>query len=216
MSVLNNGILGGFAGKTGGVIGSTWKGKQVMRSLPAIKKNRKPSPAQADQREKFTRIVTLLAGLSQLFRTTFKRYSNSVSGLNAAVAHNIRLAIAGDTSPFSIDITQLQFSSGNSSMPNVGSVLAAAEANQQITFIWTKNPGVGRALNSDKLTVVVFCEAEKQFIYYQDIATRGDEMATVDVSVFPNQSVHCWLLLVSENQTGVSSTAYIGQVTLTN
>jgi hypothetical protein len=34
MGTFNKGILGGFSGKTGTVIGSNWKGRTVMRSLP--------------------------------------------------------------------------------------------------------------------------------------------------------------------------------------
>ncbi len=214
MSVFNNGILGGFAGKTGGVIGSTWKGKSTMRALPKIKKSRKFSPGQEDQQEKFKLMVNLLSGLSKLFAITFKRHSKSVSGFNAAVAYNIRQAVSGDASPFGIDTTRLQFSGGNSAMPTVNNLVATAEANQQIGFTWIKNPGVGRALNSDKVIVVVYSEADNQFTYYQDTATRGDEMATVDVAVFANQEVHCWLLLVSEDQTASSSTAYAGKVSL--
>jgi len=34
MGTYNKGILGAFYGKVGTVVGSTWRGKDVMRSLP--------------------------------------------------------------------------------------------------------------------------------------------------------------------------------------
>jgi len=38
MSILSQGILGGFSGKTGPVIGSFWRDKPVMRTKPVYKK----------------------------------------------------------------------------------------------------------------------------------------------------------------------------------
>ncbi|HJV78940.1 MAG TPA: hypothetical protein VJ602_11205 [Paludibacter sp.] len=34
MAIFSKGILGGFSGKVGNVIGSTWRGKDVLRNLP--------------------------------------------------------------------------------------------------------------------------------------------------------------------------------------
>ena len=34
MGTYNKGILGAFSGKVGPVVGATWRGKDVMRSLP--------------------------------------------------------------------------------------------------------------------------------------------------------------------------------------
>ena len=34
MGTYNKGILGAFSGKVGPVVGATWRGKEVMRSLP--------------------------------------------------------------------------------------------------------------------------------------------------------------------------------------
>ena len=34
MATFEKGILGGFSGKVGNVVGSRWRGKNIMRSLP--------------------------------------------------------------------------------------------------------------------------------------------------------------------------------------
>ena len=49
MGKLQNGILDGFSGKVGTVVGSTWKGIPVMRARPRLKKNRSFSQAQQEQ-----------------------------------------------------------------------------------------------------------------------------------------------------------------------
>src|ERR1700741_3098626 len=61
MATFNKGILGGFSGKTGSVIGSNWKGRTVMRSLPG-KRSKAPTQVQLDQQEKFKLVVGFLSG----------------------------------------------------------------------------------------------------------------------------------------------------------
>lgn len=39
MGTIKKGILGGFSGKVGTVVGSSWKGIAYMRSLPQNMKN---------------------------------------------------------------------------------------------------------------------------------------------------------------------------------
>ena len=52
MGKINQGILGGFSGKVGNVIGGTWKGIDYMRVKPAHVTNPK-TEGQVDQRSKF-------------------------------------------------------------------------------------------------------------------------------------------------------------------
>ena len=48
MAIFSKGILGGFSGKVGNVIGSSWRGKDVLRSLPT-KRNWVATQSQLDQ-----------------------------------------------------------------------------------------------------------------------------------------------------------------------
>ncbi|MDD3723512.1 MAG: DUF6266 family protein, partial [Lutibacter sp.] len=52
MGTIKKGILGGFSGKVGSVVGSTWNGISYMRSLPASVKNPR-TEKQMSQRSKF-------------------------------------------------------------------------------------------------------------------------------------------------------------------
>lgn len=52
MGTFKKGILGGFSGTVGTVVGSTWRGMDVMRSRPK-KSGSAPTPEQLLQREKF-------------------------------------------------------------------------------------------------------------------------------------------------------------------
>jgi len=52
MGTIKKGILGGFSGKVGTVVGSSWKGISYMRSLPLKVRNPR-TLRQLDQRSKF-------------------------------------------------------------------------------------------------------------------------------------------------------------------
>jgi hypothetical protein len=63
MGKIKQGILGGFKGKVGTVIGASWNGIAYMRGLPQSVKNPK-TPAQQAQREFFREVQDLVGQLS--------------------------------------------------------------------------------------------------------------------------------------------------------
>ena len=52
MGTIRKGILGGFSGTVGTVVGANWRGMDVIRSRPKSSGSN-PTPAQLMQREKF-------------------------------------------------------------------------------------------------------------------------------------------------------------------
>ena len=87
MARINQGILGGFSGKAGTVIGSSWKGRSVIRGLSQLKKTSKSSQDQLDQREKFKLMVEFLNGLAELFAITYRKQAKNISGYNACLLY---------------------------------------------------------------------------------------------------------------------------------
>jgi len=64
MAHIRKGILGGFSGKVGTVIGSSWKQTMYMRSLPKSVKNPR-TLAQRTQRAKFALAVALVRPVTE-------------------------------------------------------------------------------------------------------------------------------------------------------
>lgn len=67
MATLNKGILGGFSGKVGTVVGANWRGLDIIRSRPKISK-RNPTEKQLEQQMKFKLAISFLQPLSQSSR----------------------------------------------------------------------------------------------------------------------------------------------------
>lgn len=82
MGKIKQGILGGFANKVGTVIGSSWKGIAVMRSMPLSVANPKTA-AQVAVRGKFSQVVNIAQReLAEVVQKNFNRQAKQMSGYN--------------------------------------------------------------------------------------------------------------------------------------
>lgn len=134
MSILSQGILGGFSGKKGPVIGSSWRGKPVMRSKPVFKKNRTFTDSQLNQQEKFKLINAFLRSIDYLLNLSYKKGKDGRTGFQEAFSENIKNAIAGELSPFSIDYEKVKLAHG--SIPLLSEITCTAEPSNMVRFSW--------------------------------------------------------------------------------
>jgi hypothetical protein len=95
MGIIKRGILGGFSGRIGNVVGSSWKGLAVVKSLPLSVANPRTT-AQTTQRSKFSNTVafgSLL--LTNVIKPLWDRAAVYMSGFNAFVQANVGLMPSG-------------------------------------------------------------------------------------------------------------------------
>lgn len=90
MAIIKRGILGGFSNKIGNVVGTSWKGISVMRSLPQSVHNPRTA-SQTRQRRKF---ATVSAVGSSILDIIIKPYWDSgairMSGYNKFVSETLK------------------------------------------------------------------------------------------------------------------------------
>ncbi|MES2003022.1 MAG: DUF6266 family protein [Bacteroidota bacterium] len=211
MATYNKGILGGFSGKTGSVVGTSWKGRAVMRSLPS-KRSKTVTQAQLDQQEKFKLAISFLSGMADLLSISFGSLAGSISGYNAAVSYNIQKAVLGSVSPFSIDFSLTQVSLGV--LPGASNPAALAVAGNQVRFNWADNSGTGKALATDIAVLVAFCPETQRSVYTTAGALRSGLTQTLDTSVYAGKTVETWLAFMSADGKKCSDSVYTGQLTL--
>ncbi|MBR4157180.1 MAG: hypothetical protein IKU01_10870 [Bacteroidales bacterium] len=114
MGNIKQGILGGFSGKVGTVIGSSWKGITYMRAIaPNVKDAR--TAKQLAQREKFVLTLGFLRSLQSFVRVGFKMYATRQTAFNAAMSYTLKNCIKGMSPNFSIDYAKVMVSRGQSS-----------------------------------------------------------------------------------------------------
>jgi len=89
MAVLHKYVMGTFTNKVGGVVGSSWKGIPVIRSMPASVANPQ-SAAQMTQRMRFSLMVYFASLiLTGWIRPLWNRGAKRMSGFNAFVRANM-------------------------------------------------------------------------------------------------------------------------------
>jgi len=112
MGQIKKGILGGFSGTVGTVVGANWKGISYMRSRPQKIKNPR-TKAQTEQRAKLKFAIDYLKPLHEAIQIGWK---NAVVGkqspFNAAVSHMMKNAITGTYPNYEIDHSKLLISKG--------------------------------------------------------------------------------------------------------
>lgn len=212
MSILSQGILGGFSGKTGPVIGSSWRGKPVMRSKPVYKKNRTFSTKQLDQQEKFKLMRSFLGSIDYLLNLSFKRGKNG-SGFQEAFSENIKNAIMGEVAPFSVDYEKVKLSHGN--IPVLSLIGCVAETGNMAKFSWNLQLDQGRkASEADRAIGILYCPEDNLFLTSEFNTRRSDLELLVDAAMFTGKEVHSWFFFLSDNETQVSESRYTGTITV--
>ena len=78
---IKQGILGGFSGKVGTVVGSTWKSVHYMRAL-AVSFSDPRTEKQKNQRSKFTAAVNFTKAMTPFLRFGYKEFSGQQSAFN--------------------------------------------------------------------------------------------------------------------------------------
>jgi hypothetical protein len=209
MGTIKQGILGGFSGKVGTVIGSSWRGIQVMRGLSTGRKG-SPTDAQLQQQAKFAVMIKFLQPLTALLNQTYDRFAVGMSGFNKAFSYNVLNAITGVYPAFAINYPMVLLGRGD--LPNAIAPAAASAAAGKLTFSWTDNSGTGKALATDKVVVAAFCEVLDHWIYDYSGSGRSTGTYVLDVSAFSGKAVQTWLGFISANGKFVANTLFTGAV----
>ena len=210
MGTLSKGILGGFSGTVGPVVGGTWKGIPYMRSKSS-KRSGKFSLQQLEQQIRFSITVHFLQTLTPLVEIGFKNFANGMTAFNSAFSYNVKNAIKGISPDFEVDYAKVLLTRGD--LPNATAPAATTTGNK-VFFTWTDNSGVGEALATDKSILVVYCKALDAGVYTYTGPQRSAASGQLDVSGFANQTVETWIGFISENSSEVSNTIYTGKLVI--
>ncbi|WP_019038498.1 DUF6266 family protein [Psychroflexus tropicus] len=211
MGKISQGVLGGFSGKVGNIVGGTWKGIDYMRIKPANVSNPRTA-GQVDQRSKFTITLRFLQTMTDFLRVGFKLYANKMTQFNAAMSYNLNNAITGTYPNFSVDYANALVSRGGLTEALNGAVSSSGGL---VEFTWDDNSGSGSAQATDKALLVVYNATKDQAIYDTAGAARS---ATSQNLAMPNDfigdDVEAFIGFISDDGKEVSDSIYIGSVTV--
>ncbi|WP_129593634.1 DUF6266 family protein [Seramator thermalis] len=211
MGTIKQGILGGFSGKVGTVVGASWKGISYMRSLPQKVKNPR-TDGQMSQRTKFALTLGVLKPMTALLRTGWKLFANKQTPFNAAMSYTLANAITGAYPDYEIDPAKVLVSRG--ALTTAANASVKSE-NGNIIFSWDDNSGVNSAKQTDKALIAVLNPAKGEAITDTAGAERSEGTQTLALPAdWADDELHTYLGFISEDGKEIASSVYLGVVSL--
>jgi hypothetical protein len=212
MGKINQGILGGFSGKVGNVIGGNWKGIDYMRVKPASVANPQ-TEGQVDQRSKFSTVLRFLQPMKDFVKIGFKGYANKMTQFNSAMSYNLKNSITGSYPNFTIDYANALISRG--SLAGVLNGAANSASAGSVSFTWDDNSSDGNAQATDKSMLLVYNADKDEAIFVTEGAVRnaGSQAITVPDS-YSGDQVACFIAFISEDSISVANSKFVGLVTV--
>lgn len=175
MGIIKQGILGGFSGKVGSVVGTSWKGRAVMKAMPLSVANPRTT-GQVNQRTKFSQCVALakelLGGAIALLDNPF---AGNISGYNRFVKRNV-VAFDNDGSFLKNQLTISQGSLGGVLASNDGT-LALDRESALIEFMSVDSP---YNLDTDTVVVVAYSLTNDEVL---QVGTAGTTRVESEINV---------------------------------
>ena len=208
MAIVKNGILGGFSGKAGTVVGYHSKGKDLMRGIPR-KRTSGPTPKELANREKFAYVQAWLQPLLEFLRIGFQDYAPDFQGFVAAKSYNSKNAVIGSSPYFQINPALALVSFGE--MSQATSATAVAESPNTINFNWSgKN-----FIYDDRAMLMAYDITGEKAIFNtaSERADGGHARLKLDEN-FSGKQVDVYLAFVSEDRKRRSNSQYLGLLTV--
>ncbi len=212
MGQIFKGILGGFSGKVGTVVGANWRGMDIIRSMPK-KSDRTPTQSQLEQRMKFALVTPFLAQVRPIIAAFFGQRQAEKSRRNLATSYHLQEAISGVYPDFAIDYVKVILTKGE--LLNAENPLATPQAGAQIEFTWDDNSGQGMATATDGLLLAVYNETRNLWAMQEDAALRSVGTYTQSLpAAWTGETVHVYFTFVSSDARKCANSVYLGALLL--
>jgi Family of unknown function (DUF6266) len=207
MGKLNEGILGGFSGIVGPVVGARWRNVNVIRSRPP-RKRRRSSEDQKKQMAKMALMSPFVRPLRNLLNSTYHQENIQKSCFNKALSYNMRNAISGDYPAFAIDYARVVMGVGD--LLNVEHPQISSDETGKLTFSWRDNSNEGSARTTDQFFAAVYCEELKRWVTVKNGNPRNAGSYKLDVAAFNGKAVQTYIGFLSADARFVTTSLYTG------
>ena len=217
MGKVRMGILDGFYGKVGTVVGSFWKGKPVMRAYVRPKGTHTSSEAQALIQTRFAAINSLSGAFLSALQLGFGLIARQrhVTEGNVFVTENWDCIHADTPGAATVDYTELVIAMGHLPEAQFGAASFADPLSVEVPM--TDSSEVIGADPRDKVYLFVY-SPEAGAGMLGDVKVRADESIACTVPAYWNgHRVHVWGFAVGagpDNEGEISNSRYLGSGTI--
>lgn len=208
MGTIKKGILGGFSGTVGTVVGANWRGMDVIRSRPKSSGG-KGTPLQLAQRAKFA--------LAIQFQNSLRTMQSRLYGENAGVKSRVNLAasyLLREVVDYQNDVAVLLMDKvivTKGTLTGFQNLAVTAGAAQTLTFTWEDNSAQILAKATDIFCTAVYEEESGEFFIQEGPEERTAGTATVSLpELWSGKTVHVYAFFQNVEQDTACNSVYLG------
>lgn len=237
MGTINQGILGGFRGKVGNVVGFFWKGQAVMRSLAGSVANPR-TPAQRAFRSRFalagsftrlfTNIVNATISLPTSYSSTAKR-SSRINVMMKRVLPAVQSNSMDDYQPigYNVDYSRviLQEAEGDYYLINPADIAVAFDSSTRaLNVTWRDNSSADQTIASTDIVSIVVVPTQRDanglFTFSRAVMNDGDyerrdQAGSVTLPDWEGATeAQVYILTHNTSNTAFARSTYAGQISL--
>lgn len=209
MGKLNIGILGGFSGKVGPVVGADWNSIPTVRAYQPDVRN--PQTAeQTAQRQKFTIVIAFIRVMLAILRVGFKNFTNGISPYAKAISIALKTGVKLVGELWQIDYENFTVSQGCLLQVDVGSTLQCDGG--AVSINWQPNSGTGNALATDVAYMVLYNITKNEMLFVNALTRNDGYNEWAVISAWDGDTVHVYDFLVSADGKIVADSNYAGSI----
>ncbi|MBB2144462.1 hypothetical protein GM921_03120 [Pedobacter sp. LMG 31464] len=208
MARLVNGILGGFSGKVGTVVGVIAGDDCIIRSLP--KKGTNFTTNELENQKKLGMVQAYLNPIKDLLKVGFANYYTKTGGFRAALAYTRREALVSDHTNFYIDPALFKISGGL--LPQA--INPAMVWNGPEILITWDIADVNYEEEADQLMVLIYdtLNANATTRIFNGAFRRDGEIKIKLEPHFSNVEVNVYIGFVAADRKSQSDSQYLGKI----
>ena len=210
MGRYQKGIMGGFNGKVGNIIGSTWRGINYMRSL-SDRRNTRASEKQLQHRAKFAYAMEFLQPLFPVVNIGYRNHDARQLPVNAAMQQIMKQVVEGVAPDLSINYSKLRVAQGSLETARKETIAIDGD---EIAFTWEAITQDAELYDDNYAILLGVGEGLYPSYSVREFRRQNNGGVIALPDGESGTAVHCYLAFYHETNSGVSNSKYLGSVVL--
>lgn len=206
MAISKNGILGGFSGKIGNVVGVQLNGEQILRAAPRPSK-KPPTEKQRIQRLKFSLAIEFTKPFMGIVERFFMDNATVGERKTKIISYVLNHVIQIQEQEFTIEWSKFLLSCGTLSGFHQ---LQTQFSGDELTLQWQDNSHQGFAQAEDEVYLLLADESLVHVLFIEKIARRSDRQAKITIPQW-TEAIHGYVFLCNPENQQTSNSSYLGK-----
>lgn len=208
MASIKNGILGGFTGKIGNVVGYSTYGVDRMRSI-----SDRTAPATAAElrnRKQFKLVQDTLNCIKELIKIGFNNYWTKTGGTRGAISYNKTKAVQLNDDDCAIDPERFRFSGGV--LPGLNNAAFKMERDDLLRFNWNPELVYGASPKDQVMLLAIDLEGKKaSYECLGNFRSSGTDVLRLSNDL-KGKNLDIYIAVVAKDRSKQSDSQYLGRI----